>query len=189
MRLTQRELFAIFFRAGWGFGGGLGVLALLEDELITRRGLVTRDELRTLHGMGRIVPSGTMTGVAVACGYRFGGLAGTVVALTAMVLPAFTLIVALTIGYDYLRASPLFGLLPFTLLPAAIAIIVRAALRLGQDIFRPSRELAVAAAAFALTLLTGFSPVVLLLAGGLLGTFLFKGSPRAEDPGDAEANT
>ena len=36
-RLSLAQLFVIFFKAGWGFGGGLGVLALLEEQLVTLR--------------------------------------------------------------------------------------------------------------------------------------------------------
>ena len=36
-RLSLAQLFIIFFKAGCGFGGGLGVLALLQEQLVTLR--------------------------------------------------------------------------------------------------------------------------------------------------------
>lgn len=79
--VSYRELFSIFFKAGLAFGGGLGILAVLENELVTRRQAVKADEFLALYGLGCIVPSGTVTALAVAYGYQFGGLVGTVVAL------------------------------------------------------------------------------------------------------------
>lgn len=169
--ITRGELFSIFLKAGLAFGGGLGILAVLEKELVAKRRAVTREEFLTIYGMGRIVPSGTMTALAVAYGYKFGGLSGTVIALAALSLPALVLTVALTIPYHYLRNSRLFELLPVTILPGALALIVVAALKLGKDVFHPSRELIVAGVALALALFFRLNPALILLAGGVLGAF------------------
>jgi chromate transporter len=173
--ISRRALFGIFLKAGLAFGGGLGILAVLEQELVIRRRAVDREEFLRLYGLGRVVPSGTMTALAVAYGYRFAGLAGTVISLTALVLPALVLTVALTAAYGLLhRQAWLPELLPVTILPAALAFIVVAGLRLGRDVFRPSRELLLAAAAFAGAAVLHLSPVLLLLAGGVAGTVLFR---------------
>jgi chromate transporter len=173
--ISRRALFGIFLKAGLAFGGGLGILAVLEQELVTRRQAVGREEFLRLYGLGRIVPSGTMTALAVAYGYRFAGLAGTVISLTALVLPALVLTVALTAVYGLVRQQQwLPELLPVTILPAALAFIVVAGLRLGREVFRPSRELVLAAASFAGAAVLHLSPVLLLLAGGVAGTVLFQ---------------
>jgi chromate transporter len=178
--ITRWALFGIFLKAGLAFGGGLGILAVLEQELVTRRQAVDREEFLRLYGLGRIVPSGTMTALAVAYGYRFAGLAGTVISLTALVLPALVLTVALTAVYGlFQRQAWLAELLPVTILPAALAFIVVAGVRLGRDVFRPSPELLLAAAAFAGAAVLHLSPVLLLLAGGVAGIVLFR--PKKED--------
>src|SRR5438105_13098429 len=50
-RVTRGDLFAIFLRAGLAFGGGLGILAVLEQELVNKRRAVTTDEFLTIHGI------------------------------------------------------------------------------------------------------------------------------------------
>jgi chromate transporter len=181
-------LFSIFLKAGLAFGGGLGILAVLEDELIDKRRAVTKEEFLTIYGIGRIVPSGTMTALAVAYGYRFGGFSGTLVALTALSLPVFVLTIALTIAYHYLRNSRLFDLLPITLMPAALGLIVVAALKLGKDVFRPSREFVIAGAAFALALFLRLNPALILVVGGALGAFVLQrsGVPNATEEKGSE---
>jgi chromate transporter len=171
-RLSRVELFLIFLKAGLAFGGGLGILAVLEDELVSKRRVVSKEEFLTVYGIGRIVPSGTMTALAVAYGYKFAGISGTLIALTALALPVFVLTVALTIAYRYMRDSQLFKLLPITIMPAALALI--AALKLGKDVFRPSRELVMAGAAFACALFLYLNPALLLLAGGVIGALVLK---------------
>ena len=180
-RVTRGELFSIFFKAGLAFGGGLGILAVLQEELVDKRRAVTKEEFLTIYGIGRIVPSGTMTALAVAYGYKFGGLSGTVIALTALSLPVFVLTIALTIAYHYLRNSRLFDLLPVTIMPAALALIVVAALKLGKDVFRPSRELIFAVIAFALALFLRLNPAIILMAGGVLGAFVLPKNKKEDD--------
>ena len=174
VRLKRGELFLIFLKAGLAFGGGLGILAVLEDELVAKRRAVSKEEFLTIYGIGRIVPSGTMTALAVAYGYKFGGMAGTVIALAALALPVFVLTIALTIAYHYLRDSRVFDLLPVTIMPAALALIVVAALKLGKDVFRPSLELIIAGVAFAFALFLKLNPALLLLAGGIIGALVFR---------------
>jgi chromate transporter len=180
-RITRGELFLIFLKAGLAFGGGLGILAVLEDELVDKRRAVTREEFLTIYGIGRIVPSGTMTALAVAYGYRFGGLPGTVIALAALSLPVFVLTIALTIAYHHLRNSRLFDLFPVTILPAALGLIVVAALKLGKNVFHPSRELILAGVAFALALFLRLNPALILLAGGVLGAFALQKIEKQDD--------
>lgn len=172
--LGFRELFWIFFKAGLAFGGGLGILAVLEDELVSRRKVVSKEEFLANYALGRIVPSGTMTALAIAYGYKFKGWLGTVVTLVGLALPAFIITVGLTAAYVFLKGSQFLELLPYTLLPAALAFIIIAAVKLGKDVFKPSLELVIAGLAFGLAFFLNFNPALLLLGGGILGSFVFK---------------
>jgi chromate transporter len=178
-RLGLFELFVVFVKAGLAFGGGLGILAVLEDELVKKRRTLSPEEFLAVYGIGRVIPSGTMTALTIAYGSRFAGLLGTVVALTGMVLPAFVLTVLLTAGYGYLREGALFEVLPITILPAALAFILVAALRLGKHVFRPGFDLILAAAAFVGSYAVGLNTALLLVAGGLAGLLFFRGDRRA----------
>jgi chromate transport protein ChrA len=126
-----------------------------------------------------MVPAGTSAAMAVAFGYRFRGLAGTVVALGALLLPGVTLTLLLTMAFTSLQASPLLALLSATVLPAATAFIFLAALKLGREVFRPSLDLVLAAGALAAVLAGGIHPCLVLLGGGLVGAVVFRGKEGA----------
>lgn len=172
--LSLTQLFAIFFKAGCAFGGGLGVLGLLQEQLVTLRRLLPEKELITLWSIGRLMPSGTMTAVAVAVGHRLCGLAGTVVALVAMILPGFVSVVLLTIAYAYLAHGPVLDYIDATLLPAALGIVVVSAVRLGKPLFRPSLDLVFIVIACALALMPQISPALVILGGGIAGALLLR---------------
>ena len=172
--LSYRELFVIFLKAGLHFGGGLGILAALEAELVTRRRLITPREFLTLYGLGRIVPSGTSTALTVGYGYKFKGLPGTFVALTAMMLPGFIITISLTVAYVYLRSGPVLSLAAVTILPAAVALILLSALSLGRAVFRLSIDPVLAILAFVGVFVFGLNPALLLVAGGIVGIIVFR---------------
>lgn len=181
-RVALQELFRVFLKAGLAFGGGLGILAVLEEELVTRRAAISREDFLTYYGIGRIVPSGTMTALAVAYGYRLGGVWGTVIALTAMVIPAFVITVLLTILYQVFRNTDFLAWLEVSVLPAALAMILAAAVKLGKDVFRPSLELLLAAAAFAAVFFFDLNPALVLVGGGLLGILMFRRPVESDNP-------
>jgi chromate transporter len=184
-RLSLAQLFIIFFKAGCGFGGGLGVLALLQEQLVTLRRILPDKELMTLWSIGRLMPSGTMTAVAVAIGYRLCGFVGTVVALIAMIVPGFICVVLLTIAYGYLAHGAVLDYIDATLLPAALGIVWISAIRLGRPLFRLSLDIVFAVVACALLLVTHMNPAVMLLIGGFAGAILLRGPSEKKGPEEA----
>lgn len=189
IRIPLWELFTIFFKAGLAFGGGLAILAVLEEELVRKRGALTRQEFLAIYGIGRIVPSGTSTALAVAYGSRFGGFPGTLVTLTGLVLPAFVITVSLTALYQLIRDTPLFGALESTVIPAALALIVVATLRLARVLREERRGVVLALGAFTGLYLFGVNPAVLLLLGGFASIALFHGTERVATPTPTPAAT
>jgi chromate transporter len=163
----------VFLKIGLSFGAGTAMTARLQDELVRKRRVIQRGEFMTLYGLARIVPSASMTALAVAIGYRYQGLPGTVVVLTAMILPAFTLTVLLTIAYTQLVGSQALALINLTLVPASLAIVIVSAFRLGQEFLTPSRELVLVVAA-GIGVLLGLNPGLLLLSGGLIGALAIR---------------
>src|SRR5438105_6970129 len=152
-------------------------MAVLSQELVDRRRAMTRGEFLTLYALARIVPSGTMTALAVAIGYRFAGLVGTVVALAGVALPGLAPTLVLIVLYDVVRGSPLFDLLPVTLLPGAVALIAGAVLSLAREVTRPL-ELALAAGALVGALLLRIDPGILIVLGGVLGAIFLRGEAK-----------
>lgn len=169
MKPSCWDLLMIFLKGGLVFGGGLGIMAALEEELVRKRQLVSREDFLATYSLGRLMPSGTMTAVAIAYGYRFRGWIGSVVALSALVLPSTLLTILLTIGYETVKNSPHLRLLCATILPAALGFIVVAAYKFAKPIFRPGSELLIAAGALVAAFPFDVHPAVILLAGGLIG--------------------
>lgn len=172
--MSLAAIFRLFFKAGLAFGGGLGILAVLERELVRRRAVLGHEEFLATYSLGRIVPSGTMTAVAVALGYRLGGWPGTVAALAGLTLPAFASTVVLTVGYAGLRDTAIFGMVAVTVLPAALALVVAAAVNLSAALGRRVPDVALAGTMLVASAVLRVNPSLLLVLGGLAGALLLR---------------
>src|SRR6266542_4630781 len=113
----------MFLRVGMSFGAGTGMDAVHQEDLVFRRGAMERSEFMTLYGLARLVPSASMTALAVAVGYRFQRVPGSAVVLVAMILPAFLLTVLLTVAYTLRVGSTAMRVANVTLMPAALGIV------------------------------------------------------------------
>jgi chromate transporter len=165
------ELFRIFIKVGLSFGAGTGMSAVLQDELVRKRAAMPRGEFMALFGLARLVPSGSMTALAVAVGYRYQGWAGTFVALAAMILPGLALTLVLTVGYTLLAGSGAFRVINLTLTPAALAVVIVATWSLGREYLSLSLEAVLIIAAAAGILVFNLNPSLVLIGGGLIGAF------------------
>jgi chromate transporter len=178
LSVSLRTLCALFLKVGLSFGAGTGMSAVLLDELVYKRRAIARSEFMAIYGLARLVPSGSMTALAVAIGYRYQGLLGTFVVLTSMILPSFTLTVVLTVAYTLISNSPALRLVNLTLIPAALAIVIVSAFGLGREYFKPSLELVLIVAGAASVLFFGLNPSLVLLAGGAIGAIAIRDEPQ-----------
>jgi chromate transport protein ChrA len=71
-------------------------------------------------------------------------------------------------------------------MPAALALIVVAALKLVKDVFRPSSKSVMAGAAFAFALFLHHNPALLLLAGGVIGALVLKDIEAKKERGEKQ---
>src|SRR6059036_3900135 len=101
-RTTLTELAALFLRLGaTSFGGPAAHIAMMEDEVVRRRGWLTRAEFLDLLGATNLIPGPNSTELAIHIGHRRAGWPGLLVAGSAFILPAAILVAI--IGWEYVR--------------------------------------------------------------------------------------
>ena len=136
-RGSLAELARLFLKLGTiGVGGPAAHIALMEDEVVRRRGWLTREAFLDYVGATNLIPGPNSTELAIEIGRARGGWRGLVVAGSAFILPA-AIIVTLT-AWAYVR----FGQLPRVLAlfegvkPVVVAIVVQALWRLARTAIR-----------------------------------------------------
>lgn len=97
------ELFITFFQIGlFGFGGGYGMLSLIQGEVVHNHGWLTTSEFTDIVAISQMTPGPIGINSATYCGYTavhnagFGygmSVLGSFTATVALVLPSFILMV------------------------------------------------------------------------------------------------
>jgi chromate transporter len=184
-----RELFWLFTKLGFvAFGGPAAHVAMMREEVVTRRGWMGDQEFLDLNGATNLIPGPNSTELAIHIGLARAGWRGLLVAGACFIVPA-TMIVLL-LAFLYARYGSTFvgkGLL-YGITPVIIAVVARALWGLLKTAVKGWLTGAVGAAALALYLLADVPEIPLLLgaaavvfAAGSAGRWL-RGSAASMAP-------
>lgn len=168
-RQRLKELAGLFLKLGViAFGGPAAHIAMMEDEVVERRGWMSRQHFLDLVGATNLIPGPNSTEMTMHVGYERGGRSGLFVAGASFIGPAVLLTGLL--AWLYVEYGALPQVTPFLvgIKPAVIAVILGAVWKLGQKAVRGWRFAVIGAVVLAASLL-GVNAVVALLAGGFIG--------------------
>jgi chromate transporter len=161
------EVALVFGRLGaTSFGGPAAHIALMEDELVRRRGWVTRERFLDLLGAANLIPGPNSTELAIHLGYVRAGFPGLLAAGAAFILPAALSTAALAWAYVRFGALPDAALVLAGVKPVVLVVVLEALWRFGRSLLRTRRAAILAALATAAAAL-GVNELALLLAAGL----------------------
>jgi len=169
------ELAGVFLKLGSiSFGGPAAHLAMMDDEVVGRRGWLDRKRFLDLVAATNLIPGPNAVEMASHVGYLRAGLLGTLVAGCAFTLPATLIAIVCAWGYEQ------YGTLPAVEAPlsgikaAVLAVILAAVYRLGKAALR-NWQLGLVAAGVVAASLTEQDEILVLLAGSLAGVLLLWG--------------
>jgi chromate transporter len=178
-----RELLGLFLKLGiTGFGGPAPVIGMIDDETVTRRHWLTRDEFLDMMGLTNLIPGPNSTEMAMHIGYLRAGWPGLIVSGAAFIIPAA--LITGVFAWAYARYGTLPQLAPFLVgvTPAVLAVILTAVWRLSGTAIRRGKGaekrisyplIGIGVAALAASL-AGLNEIAALLGSGLLGMFLLR---------------
>ncbi len=178
---SMKAALPVWIRIGLlSFGGPAGQIALMQEEVVNRRGWISSESFGRGLAFSMMLPGPEAQQLATWLGWRLNGLAGGLAAGLAFILPGAALMtilawVAAAYGEVGLIAALFAGVQPFV-----IVLVIAALVRIGQRSIAGPWHLSVAIAAFlALWVFGAPFPVVIALAA-LIGLVL-----PAEEAADA----
>ena len=96
-------LFLTFLKIGaFTFGGGYAMIALLENELITRKRWLTQPEFLDMVAIAESTPGPVAINSATYIGFRIAGFGGAAAATVGVCIPSFAIIYAISRVFDAL---------------------------------------------------------------------------------------
>jgi chromate transporter len=162
------EVAALFLKLGFvAFGGPAAHIALMRDEVVTRRRWVTEQQFLDLLGASNLIPGPTSTELAIYLGYARAGWRGLVLAGTLFILPAALISLALAWVYVRYGSTPQAAWLLYGIKPVIIGVVVQAIWALARTAVKGWLLAAIGALVLGLYA-AGVNEIVLLLGAGVL---------------------
>jgi chromate transporter len=134
------SLFLTFFEIGlFGFGGGYGMLSLIQTETVFHHHWLTSAEFTNIVAISQMTPGPIGINSATYCGYTavhnagyngFMAVVGSATATFALVLPSFILMILISKMFMKYMDTPLVQSIFSGLRPAVVGLLAAAALLL-----------------------------------------------------------
>ena len=158
---------ALFLRLGiTAFGGPAAHIAMLEQEVVRRRGWLSRDDFLDLLGATHLIPGPNSTEMALHVGHRRAGRAGLVVAGICFILPAMLMVLGFAWAYVRFGSLPQAAGILYGVKPVIIAVVVQALWGLGRTAVK-SRTLAIIGVAATACSVAGLHELLVLFGAAL----------------------
>jgi chromate transporter len=162
------ELARLFLKLGIvAFGGPPAHIAMMEDEVVSQRGWLTREQFLDFLGATNLIPGPNSTEMAIHVGRIRAGWLGLLVAGASFILPSAVMVTALAWAYVRFGSLPQVAGLLYGVKPIVIALIVQAVFKLAKTAVK-STWIAVVGVFAALGTVLGVDQVAVLAGGGLL---------------------
>jgi chromate transporter len=149
------------------------MMGIMQAELQQRRQWVSKE--RFLEGISvvNMLPGATVVQLGIFLGYARAGWWGGLLGGLCFILPAFVIMLALTLGYASLGVSPLVRGALYGLGPVVLAIFAVAVYRLGRTAATTVPQVIIALLAAAASLGTPLGVGVILVLAGAAGVLIF----------------
>ncbi len=168
-RQHWREVIGTFLKIGALSYGGAASVGIMQTEVQEKRGWLSKEQF--LEGMALVNtlpgPGGVQLGIFL--GHTRAGWWGGVLAGLGFILPAFCILLSLTLIYEHYGALPRIRHLFYGLSPVVVGVFAMSVYRLGRAAVRDGTQALLALAAALAVGLTPLGIVPTLLLGGAAG--------------------
>jgi len=166
------EALRYWFKLGCiSFGGPAGQIAIMHKELVEKRRWISDSHFLHALNFCMLLPGPEAQQLATYLGWRLHGAKGGIAAGTLFVIPSMFLLFALSWVYMAGGHLPWLAAIFHGLLPAVIAVVAEAVIRISKKALKSPALIVLAAMSFVAIYFVQISFVLIILAAGFLGWF------------------
>ena len=169
------QIFTTFLKIGpTTFGGGYAMIPMIEREVVTKKKWVKREEITDVFAIAESIPGAIAINSATFIGHQIAGRKGAIAAMLGILLPTFSIVIVLSIGFLYVQDNPRIDAAFQGIRPAIVALITYAGYKIGQTAIYDKTTIVVMVLTVFVLLYLQIHPVLIILIGILLGVILVK---------------
>lgn len=173
------ELFFVFARvSSVTIGGGYVMLPMLKSEVVDSKGWLSDEELVDYYALGQSIPGIIAINTSTLIGYRKRGIPGAIVSAAGMAMPSL-LVILLIAAFCARFLDNVWVQKAFSGIRAAVVgMIVMAVWNVGKKSVTTPVKAMISLGAFLAIVGLQWSPVLMIVAGAVLGLVLFRKEVR-----------
>lgn len=173
------RLFLIMFKIGlFTFGGGHAMLAFLENEFVSKRGWVGKDEFLDMVVISESTPGPIAINIATYLGYQRAGFLGAVAATVGMCVPSLIVIYVISLFFDAFLSFSLVQHAFRGIQACVVYLVLLMGIKLLKSVKKDIPSIVVLGTVFLCSLIfslfaVNFSSIFYILICGALGVLLY----------------
>jgi len=164
----------LFFKIGcFGFGGPMAVFTLLENELVSRKKILSHEDFLEGAVLGDILPGPVTMDIVTYAGYKLKKWSGATIATVVFILPSFILMIILAMLYNKYIVTPRIETIFKCLGAAVTGLIISVGLKLSEKEIKDYPAAGIFVWAFTSSLIFKFDILTVVGLAGIAGTLLY----------------
>ncbi len=178
-RSTLLQIFLSMLKIGtFTFGGGYAMIPLMENEFITKRSWIDKDEFLNIVAIAESTPGPIAINASTYIGYKAAGVGGAVLGTLGVALPSLLIIYAISLFFDKFLSLTYVGYAFRGIQVAVIYLMLTAGIKMLKSMKKTAFNLIISS-----TVLVGmtavsvfavnFSSIVTILLSGMIGILIY----------------
>lgn len=173
------SLFLTMLKIGlFTFGGGYAMIALLENEFVSKKKWIEKDEFLDMVAIAESTPGPIAINAATYIGYKMRGLFGSLAATVAVCIPSFIIIYAISLFFDAFLSLTLVAHAFRGIQVCVIWLILSAGMKMLKQMKKTPINIGILSAVIACMVAfsvfsVSFSTIFYILISGGIGLFVY----------------
>ena len=164
------EAFTSFFKIGiFTLGGGYAMIPLIEEEVVNKKGWVSKDEMLDLIAIAQSCPGVFAINIAIFIGYKLKKIRGAVATSLGTALPSFLIILAIAMFFQQFEDNRVVAAMFRGIRPAVVALIAVPTFNLGKQAKLNKFTIWIPIVSALAIWLLGVSPIWVIIVAGVGG--------------------
>ena len=166
---TLVKLSWVFLKIGtFSFGGGIVIIPLVENEVVTKYGWLTKTEFVDAVTLGQVTP-GPVIVSATFIGYKVCGILGAIVSTLSVILPSFVMICLATAAIKKFHENRILANFLRGARIAVIGMVFDAGISIGKNSLVDIKTILIVAISVICLFKYKINPIWIILGAGIVG--------------------
>lgn len=169
------ELFISIFKIGaFTFSGGYAMIPLIEEEVVKNKKWLSKDEFVDILVVAQSLPGALAVNTSIFLGYKISGVLGALIALMAVILPSFFIILIIAVFFMQFRDNYYVNA-AFKGITAAVPMLVLVgAVSLSKGLQKNIRTIITIVIALVALIVFNIHPVIVIIISGVYGAIFLR---------------